>query len=151
MARTDGSSFFRTIRPARELTEAERKILQALLGRPFPGSHALQQQLSSTRVRSECTCGCATLDLRVDAPSLPLARVRTRVPVQALATDRDGMGILINLHVVDGLLSELEILRGDGAPLQSILDPAKWQSSRTGIDGPLVPMICDLPVRDQHS
>ncbi|HZD22404.1 MAG TPA: hypothetical protein VE569_03235 [Acidimicrobiia bacterium] len=40
-----------------------------------------------------------------------------------MATDRDGMKIHVLLHVLDGVMDELEIYREDSQPLQNPLSP----------------------------
>jgi len=46
------------------------------------------------------------------------AEVANRIPVEAVAADSDGVPIHILLHVVDGMLQELEYFREDSRPIQ---------------------------------
>jgi hypothetical protein len=48
----------------------------------------------------------------------PRANVERRIPVEAEAEDVDGMTFHVLLHVVDGLVNELEIYRNDSEPMQ---------------------------------
>lgn len=78
----------------------------ALLKEDFPGRQALLKQMPSLFV--------APLDaegsLRLEA-SGPRADVKERVPVEALLEDRDGSTIHVLLHVIDGLMTELEVYK----------------------------------------
>jgi hypothetical protein len=53
----------------------------------------------------------------------PRGSVTCRVPVEADVADADGMTVTLLLHVLDGRLSELEILRADGGKVLTTLDP----------------------------
>jgi hypothetical protein len=46
------------------------------------------------------------------------APVTQRVPVYATALDADGVPIELLLHVVDGLVQELEVVEADGSPIK---------------------------------
>ena len=48
------------------------------------------------------------------------------MPVEAEYLDVDGVPIWILLHVVDGLLNELEILRADSAKMQNFPRPDQF-------------------------
>ena len=96
----------------RELNPIERAILEFLLGQQFPGRDELKLQLASLKVVGGCNCGCESIDLSVDEGAAICAPVRERVPVEA--TTRVGPGVDVLLHVVDGLLRELEVYRQDG-------------------------------------
>jgi hypothetical protein len=85
-----------------------------LMSESFPGSDELLKQLDGIVARQVFEDG--TLDLRV-AEAAPRAHVPVRVPVEAQTSDADGTGILILLHVVDGRLNELEVVKGDDTPI----------------------------------
>ncbi|HEY5943618.1 MAG TPA: hypothetical protein VIT89_12265 [Solirubrobacterales bacterium] len=80
----------------------------ALLRQEFPGRQALREQVSSLAVAPIDVEG----SLRLEAEG-PRAEVRERVPVEAMVEDVDGVTIHVLLHVVDGLMSELEIYKDD--------------------------------------
>ena len=98
----------------RALTPLERAVLNVLLSQPFPGRDELRRQAEDVRVKSRCACGCDTVDLLVEERSSQPAPVVNRVPVEATSTEGPATDVL--LHVVDGLLNELEVYRHDGEP-----------------------------------
>lgn len=51
---------------------------------------------------------------------MSLAKTSNRVPVEASTYAADGVPIWVLLHVLDGKLSELEVLRAGGEPLDSL-------------------------------
>jgi hypothetical protein len=102
----------------RELTSPERAILDLLLAAEFPGCEILRQQAEGVRVSGRCGCGCATRLLKVDPTAAPAFPERRRIPVEAEGVDADGVPIYVLLHVVDGYLNELEMLRADSEPLR---------------------------------
>lgn len=106
--------------PFRALREMDREILDALLAVEFPGRAELQAQvlcLSGREIDPE-----GSLELSVDG-EVPLAPVLQRVPVEGELFDEDGMMISVLLHVVDGTMVELEILRGDSQSLRRKISP----------------------------
>jgi hypothetical protein len=97
----------------RELSDKERSIVERLLQGAFPGAIELRRQLENARVRTIDENGSLEfVDVSGDR-----AAVDRRVPTEAEAIDRDGVGIHILLHVVGGKLHELEIYKEDGSPL----------------------------------
>ena len=96
----------------RQLSLTERAILEFLLSQPFPGRVELKTQLASVKVVGRCECGCETIDLSVEESACPRAPVKHRVAVEAATRVRPGTNVL--LHVVDGLLRELEVYCDDG-------------------------------------
>lgn len=50
--------------------------------------------------------------------SLPLARVDQRIPVEAEAPDVDGVMIHFLLHVVGGVIKEVEVFREDSGKIR---------------------------------
>ncbi len=96
----------------RALTTLERAVLNLLLSEAFPGRDELRQQAEDVKVKGRCSCGCDTVDLLVEEKSRQPAPVSNRVPVEATSTAGPATDVL--LHVVDGLLNELEVYRHDG-------------------------------------
>jgi hypothetical protein len=89
----------------------------ALLKEDFPGSQALRDQISNLLVRPIDAEG----SLRLDA-SGPRAEVKHRVPMEAMLEDVDGITIHLLLHVIDGLMNELEVYKDDlGKPQRPLL------------------------------
>jgi hypothetical protein len=83
----------------------------------FPGRDELREQLGAIRVREiVCSDNCGTIEIKSEGP---LAPVVDRVPVEGFGHDTDGAPYQVLLHVVDGLLHELEFLKGDGSDFGS--------------------------------
>ena len=97
----------------RELTSAERKVIERLLQERFDGRNELLCQLDGAQVRAIDPNG--SLSFRINGPTT--AKVRTRVPVEAAAPDVDGASVHVLLHVVDGRMTELEVYREDLRPV----------------------------------
>jgi hypothetical protein len=94
--------------------------LVKLLGADFPGNFALREQ--SVNLRARTIDGDGSLSL-LPAPDAVPAEVERRIPVEADLEDVDDMTIHVLLHVVDGLMNELEIYRDDSAPVQRKIGP----------------------------
>ena len=104
----------------RPLSAEERRVLHVLLEPAFPGRDSLMQQLHVAQVSEESRSGCPTIAFQVDPLKAPPAKVRQRIPVEALGIDVDGQEVHILLHVVDGYLNELEFFRYDHASVSPI-------------------------------
>jgi hypothetical protein len=96
-------------------------MVATLLRSEFPGRDVLVRQLATASVKTIDPDG--SLKFAVESPER--ADVNQRVPVEAWATDLDGMLIEVLLHVVDGVLDEFEILRADSKPLQHTVEPGE--------------------------
>ena len=119
MSAGDGEGF-------RPLQQSEREILRRLLeDHPFQCREELGKQLDSATARliDEHNDNYGRIELRV-ADATP-ANVRFRVPVEAEYRDDDDCPVWVLLHVVNGFLDELEIVRADGQPLISPLIPER--------------------------
>ena len=100
----------------RPLTDNEAAILAKLLhGDPFAGAAAYRSQLPHITVTGGCTCGCATIDLRVDrgAPVEP-GPTGSPLPVEGRTTGTEDADLLI--FAQDGFLTMLEIVYYAGDP-----------------------------------
>jgi hypothetical protein len=104
-------------------TTHERALITKLLSVPFLGREELQEQAATASVRVNDDPLDSSILLAVDRSS-PRAHVLYRVPVDASAPDIDGVRIDFLLHVADGWISELEIYRVDGEPVQQMPTPA---------------------------
>ena len=89
----------------RPLSDAERQVLDLMLGMDFPGAAELRVQAESARVVRGCDRGCPTVDLVV-GDDVPLAVVTSRTPVNAVVDDVTGGGLIV--FVDEGRLSCLE-------------------------------------------
>ena len=95
-------------------SSAEQGVIRVLLEAKFPGDLALREQMSKARVRTIDVDG----SLEISVEDGPRAEVAHRIPVEAVTPDSDGVPIHILLHVVDGMLQELEYFREDSRPIQ---------------------------------
>lgn len=105
----------------RQPTDNERRLIEKLLSRDFPGRDALRVQLEAAHVLTIDKEG--SLQFRASGPS---ADVKHRVLAEGYYLDRDGVenGPVVNvlLHVVDGMLNELEIYKDDGSAVERTLE-----------------------------
>lgn len=95
-------------------TDADRALLERLLGADFPGRDALVPMIHNVLVRTINEDGGLELQSQVGGKAL----VIKRVPVEAEAKDQDGVVIHALLHVVDGRPIELEIYKDDGSTIK---------------------------------
>ncbi|MCM2476311.1 hypothetical protein HGO38_22870 [Rhizobium sp. CG5] len=99
----------------RPINDREKRIVNRLLSQDFPGNIALRIQLETARVSTIDPEG--SLQFRVTG--LPAA-VEQRVPIEAYYFDlgmnhRPAVNLL--LHVVNGMLHELEVYKDDGSSI----------------------------------
>ena len=125
----------------RPLKASEKHILTKLLESEFPGRDELRRQLESTRARQIFDDG--TLELRVD--SGPLATVKNRVPIEAQCPDGDGVMIHLLLHVVHGMMDELEVFKEDGS--KSLCVPT---ADKLTVLTPILTKHLSIPRRDKR-
>lgn len=107
----------------RRLTGAEQAVLDRLVA--HAGNAELTAQAAAAWVTALCDCGCGSLRLRSDAAALSPATVAGLSTIgrddwfSIDCTYRSGdllMGVVV--HVVGGLLHELEIFAGEGVPVE---------------------------------
>jgi len=96
----------------RELSFEEWKVLNKILSTDFVGKDIIVNQLKSAKVISYCPCGCKTLDIKV-INNLPKYEYGKTVPVQLTTYSQDGVPIIAAIHISNGYVTELEILRVD--------------------------------------
>jgi hypothetical protein len=117
MSRNDSSDVEIAFRP---LSSTERSVLAKLLSEDFPGSPALREQLAHVRARRIDADGSLALQ---PAPDATQAEVTRRIPVEAELEDVDDVTIHALLHVIDGLINELEVYREDSSPIRRDIRP----------------------------
>jgi hypothetical protein len=98
----------------REPTPTEKELLQRLLEADFEGKTELSSQLQRFRVRQIDTEGSLEIDPGTNVDKAP---VKKRIPVEAEGADEDGTHVHVLLHVVNGVVKELEIYKDDGSPI----------------------------------
>ena len=104
----------------RELTGRERGLVQQLTQADFTGADQIREQLEACQARTIDPEG--SFELRVKRR--PPARVFFRVPVELHARDSDGAGIHVLLHVLDGIVREVEVYKDTSAPIAAW--PSQW-------------------------
>lgn len=109
----------------RKLTKTEEQIVNKLLEKDFLGKEAIKKQISSALVRpiGEYKDNYGSLEFKVDFNDK--AEVTNRIPVLGHTKDIDGVLVEIFLHVINGKINELEIVKADSSMIKSILDPSK--------------------------
>ncbi len=106
------SEFKVKLKQPRELSFEEWKVLNKMLSTDFVGKDIIVNQLKSAKVISYCPCGCKTVDIDVDN-NLPKYEYGKTVPVQLTTYSQDGVPIIAAIHISNGYVTELEILRAD--------------------------------------
>ncbi len=101
----------------RQPTDEELKLINRMLDADFIGAKELKQQLAGMLVRTldEGTDNYGSIELKLADSNF--VRVEKRVPVVARAHDADGTPIEVLLHIIDGRLNEIEIIKFDGTPI----------------------------------
>ena len=105
----------------RELSKREIEILNFLLSKDFPGRNKLLNQVSNAKVRpiNEYSDNWGSLEFKIKSGNK--AKVDERIPVQASTLDSDNVPITLFLHVINGKINELEIVKADNSPLNKTL------------------------------
>lgn len=106
------SEFKVKLKQSRELSFEECQVLNKMLSTDFVGKDIIVNQLKSAKVVSYCPCGCKTVDIEVDN-YLPKYEHEKTVPVQLTTYSKDGVPIIASIHISNGYVTELEILRVD--------------------------------------
>lgn len=123
---SEGDHVWQKLESPRPLSPGERDLLVSLVA--AIGHQAATEQLRTVMVQGSCRCGCPSVLLAVTGPVIPapdILRLAGRrddyLAVWATAgTKRSGL-VDVNLHVVNGLVHELEVFAGVGVtvPLPS--------------------------------
>jgi hypothetical protein len=104
-----------TVSTFRAMTIDERRLLKRLLSEDFPGRGAIQKQMSAALARTIDSEG----SLEFSVTSDERAEVIHRVPVEGEYADADGVPVHVLMHVVNGVLRELEIYKADGSGISN--------------------------------
>jgi hypothetical protein len=101
----------------RRLSDAERRILAALLGPEFDGVRALREQAEAAEVVGRCDCGCPTVELRTGGPPAVALHQRRLSPVEGrIASANDEPPGEILLFLEDGRLASMEFVYYTSVP-----------------------------------
>jgi Domain of unknown function (DUF6984) len=107
----------------RKLAAAEEELLALLLSAEFRGKEAVARQLSTAWVRTIDNEG----SLAFKVSTSEKAAVDRRIPIEAEANDLDDVTIHMLLHIVDGVVFELEFYREDSAPIFKLPSVREWR------------------------
>lgn len=99
----------------------QMSLMSKLTSEEFPGSEEIKQQLLTCQVRVIDSDG--SLEVK-PANSTGKALVSFRVPAELCSNDVDGVAVHVLLHVVDGLVSEIEIYKDAPTPICEL--PNEW-------------------------
>jgi len=105
----------------RDFTDQEWKILNKMLSSNIADKDILYEQLINAKVTGYCSCGCKSIIIAVKDNS-PKYINSKRVPVEMLIIGSDGVPVQCLLHIINGCICELEVLRVDSNPINEDLD-----------------------------
>jgi len=130
MARTYGDG-------TRPMTDAERRIVAAMLDRPMEGVEALRVQAGHCQVRVVGGVGPSLGFVMNEEPRPARSEMPYASPVLAQYNDVDGMPVIAELHVQQGFLYSLDVYRIDGdPPVRSIEEVTEFEIQYPDLDDP---------------
>lgn len=109
------------------LSEDVRRTLELLLAGDTEVDRAYRAQISQVRMKPGCTCGCLTVDLRVDQGTVAAGPVVERSPVIADGSIQSIDGEYIGeamIFAFGGYLSTLEVCVWDDL---GVLELPLWE------------------------
>jgi hypothetical protein len=112
----------------RPISDREKQVVSVLLSQDFPGNEALRSQLETASVSVIDAEG----SLRFRVSGTP-ATVESRVPTEGYYFDRganERPAINVLLHVLGGMLHELEIYKDDGSSIETSIGEVDPDSLR---------------------
>jgi len=112
-----------SMKPYRKLSDYESALISRLLSEPFVGRDEIRAQISECLVMPYPD-GTGFIFL---VPSHPMVPTKERIPVEGEGMDIDGQRIHYCLHVVDGKVDELEIVKESNSPVFRPPDPREIQ------------------------
>ncbi|MGH9525438.1 MAG: hypothetical protein ACRD2F_02090 [Terriglobales bacterium] len=103
-------------------TAWETAMLGRLAAADFPGKEEVAEQVANCVVMTADRDGSLLIMPSTGAP----APVVKRVPVEAEAVGPDGRTLHAELHVLRGVVTELDLYCEDGSPVGAPPEPAEW-------------------------
>ena len=100
----------------RKLNTMEKKWLDKLLDTDFKGKDILVKQISKSQVTYEKEYAFISLKFE-EVNSIEEYPYPVRVPVEMRAYQEEGAPIVFLLHIIDGLVNELEIISADSSQI----------------------------------
>ncbi|HEY1786476.1 MAG TPA: hypothetical protein VGG30_13030 [Pirellulales bacterium] len=104
----------------RDPTAAENDLLGRLLAQDFPGRAEILQQLQKCQVQTVDENG--SLEFKIDS-SARTTSTKSRVPTEGEVDDTDGVTIHFLLHVVNDVVSYLEVFKEDNSQIVTMPAP----------------------------
>ncbi|MEF2965546.1 hypothetical protein V3851_06845 [Paenibacillus sp. M1] len=101
----------------RELSSTEKDWMAKMLDVDLPYRDILKEQVENSKAIGECKCGCRTINIQVDQTAARKFPYSIRIPVEMSVTEEGKPPILFLLHLIDGYIHELEVLRVDSTPI----------------------------------
>ena len=98
----------------RPLSQAERTLLEWLLGQGGPDASKYAAQIENLHVLSRCGCGCPTVDFALHSGRKVGA---SHIVAEAGGKSPEGISVGVILHAREGELSELEVYSNQGLDL----------------------------------
>jgi hypothetical protein len=106
----------------RQPTVEENRLIQRLLEADFEGKKEVAAQIAGVLVRPLDDDGCLEFKVRAGQKAF----VTNIIPVEAEALDRDDVMIHALLHVVNGVVHELELYKEDNSRIVMMPKPEDW-------------------------
>ena len=100
----------------RELNEKEKTWLDKLLAIDFKGKKILKLQLSKAKVEYVEEYAYISLKFKIDSKIAKYPYL-VRVPVEMRAYQEGSAPIIFLLHIIDGIIYELEIITADSSKI----------------------------------
>lgn len=92
-------------------------MVDRLLELPFPGRDEIVQQVAGAKVRDVAGDGDHKGSIEFKIYTEIRTPVESSVPVEARGFDEDGIEVDFLLHIKDGVVQELEVLKANGSPI----------------------------------
>ena len=102
----------------RELNEKEQQWIDSLLNVEFKGRDILLKQLSNARIVYKQEYAFISIKFKVEGEIEPYP-FHVRVPIEMRAFQQASAPIIFLLHIVGGVINELEIIAADSTQIKA--------------------------------
>lgn len=100
----------------RNLNEQERKWVEKILDIEFKGRETLLKQITSAKVIFEQGFDYISLKFQM-GEKIEKYPYKVRVPVEMRAFQKESVPIIFLLHIINGVIDELEIITADSSKI----------------------------------
>ena len=111
-----------TVPESRDLTDAERKLLEWLIVNGNDNALAYASQLPHVKVVGGCRCGCPSLHLAIGERMYRTQGIST-VLADVGGDSPEGVPVIVILHACEGEISLLEVVSTDETQKFSLPTP----------------------------